>query len=217
LIRFTSVSKRYIGAPSKRAVLENVCFSLSDQDRLGVVGNNGSGKSTLIRLAAGVEKPTTGRVERTMTCSWPLGFGGAFQTSLSGYDNVRFIARVYDVDIENTLEFVRDFSELGVYLSAPVRTYSSGMRAKFAFALSLAVDFDCMLVDEIISVGDEAFRKKCRSALTERSSKSLIFASHERHHLEEYCNRFAVIKSGVFTPCDTLDDAFRLRDAPHEN
>ena len=211
MIEFINVSKRYPESPHHRMVIDDVSFKINRSEKLGIVGVNGAGKSTLIRLAAGVEKPTSGKVIRTMSCSWPIGFGGAFQSSLSGNDNMRFLARIYGQNYETLRKQVEEFSDLGEYLQAPVRTYSSGMRARFAFGLSLGIDFECLLVDEIISVGDERFRQKCHVEIMKRSNQALIFASHDTSLLETYCDQFAIVINGKFKRCLNLQDAERER------
>lgn len=215
MIVFDSVCKQYIGETQRTDVLSNVSFTIKPGERIGVLGRNGAGKSTLIRMAAGVEYPTAGSVRRYMTCSWPLGFGGAFQSSLSGNDNIRFIARIYGEDFLTLKEKVEEFSELGRYLREPVRTYSSGMRARFGFGLSLGIDFECLLIDEIIAVGDERFKTKCHEAIISRSSRAMLFASHDAVSLSQYCNQFIVVKSGAVIRCKDMNEAFTI--AHHQN
>ena len=128
---------------------------------MALLGRNGAGKSTLIKLIGGVELPTAGKITRQMSVSWPLGFAGGFQGSLTGYDNARFIARIYNRSYKDLKVFVEYFTEMGRQLKMPVKTYSSGMRARLAFALSLAIEFDCYLIDEILLVGDQNFQRKC--------------------------------------------------------
>ena len=153
------IAKSYAHGGRRKQVLSNVNLVIEPGDRVALLGRNGAGKSTLIKLIGGVEMPTAGRVIRHMSVSWPLGFAGGFQGSLTGYDNSRFIARIYQRDHAEIRQFVEDFTELGKQLRMPVKTYSSGMRARLAFALSLAIEFDCYLIDEIILVGDQNFQR----------------------------------------------------------
>ena len=141
LLRLVDVSKQYGTRTGPITVFENVSLEVKYGQRLGILGRNGAGKSTMIRLISGAERPTSGRVERTMSVSWPLAFGGAFQTSLTGLDNLRFICRIYGSTVEDRIGFVEEFSELGSYFREPVRTYSAGMRARLAFAISMVVEF----------------------------------------------------------------------------
>ena len=144
-----------------------------------------------------VELPDSGRIMRKMSCSWPIGFNGGFQGSLTGYDNARFIARIYGKSYAEIKEFVADFTELGQSLTLPVKTYSSGMRARLAFALSLAIEFDCYLIDEVILVGDVNFQRKCQHELFEkRADRAMIIVSHDMNVVRDVCNRGVVIHEG---------------------
>ena len=208
MIKFDNVSKYYRTRNGNITILDRINFTLVTGQALGICGHNGAGKSTLLRLIAGVEQPSSGRIERGMTVSWPIGLASTFQSSLSGADNVRFIARIYNRPIAETLAFVEDFAELGGYIRMPIRTYSSGMMARLAFAASLAVDFDCYLVDEITAVGDARFRARCHDALIERRERgTLVMVSHDPWTLREYCNQGAVIQGSRFTRCDSIDEA----------
>jgi capsular polysaccharide transport system ATP-binding protein len=162
----------------------------------------------MIKLIGGVELPTSGRIKRQMTISWPLGLGGGFQGSLTGYDNARFISRIYGHEYGELKDFVEDFSELGPQLKMPVKTYSSGMRARLAFALSLAIEFDCYLIDEVIMVGDQNFHRKCHHELFEkRKDRALIFASHSADLMREFCERAIVLDGGLATAYDDVEEA----------
>jgi capsular polysaccharide transport system ATP-binding protein len=175
---------------------------------MGFLGRNGAGKTTLIKLIGGVELPTSGKVSRNMSVSWPLGFGGGFQGSLTGYDNARFISRIYGHAYSEIKDFVEDFTELGAQLRMPVKTYSSGMRARLAFALSLAIEFDCYLIDEVILVGDHNFHKKCHYELFEkRGDRALILASHSAELIREFCDRAMVLENGTGTVYSDVNEA----------
>ncbi len=209
MIRLHDVNKVYPTGSGPVHVLRNVNLTVRPGERIGIVGRNGAGKSTLIRLISGAELPTSGFVERNMSVSWPLAFGGAFQGTLTGLDNLRFICRIYGVDAEEKIEFVEDFSELGIYLREPVKTYSSGMRARLAFAISMVIEFDCFLIDEIIAVGDARFHEKCTNELfVKRGNRAMIIVSHNADYLRAHCTRAAVLADGELYHKESLDDAF---------
>lgn len=208
MIRCVNVTKDFRVHAGTRRVLDRVNFQLSPGQRLGVLGRNGAGKSTLIRIIGGVEIPTAGEVQRSMTVSWPLALSGAFQGSLSGIDNLRFIARIYNLDYGETRAFVDDFAELGSQLGEPVKTYSSGMRARLAFALSIAIEFECYLIDEVILVGDARFTKRCEVELFDkRTDRALIIVSHDMNFIKGVCDSGAVIHDSHFNMCNSIDDA----------
>lgn len=217
MIRFEHVSKVYPTRLGDRVVLNDISFTLAPGQKLGVMGRNGAGKSTLIRLVSGAENPTSGLVEQTMSVSWPLAFGGAFHTALSGKDNVRFISRIYNQDFRRNLSFIEEFSELGTYLDEPIRSYSSGMRARLAFAISMIIEFDCYLIDEISAVGDVRFHEKCQVELFERrADRAMLIVSHDLHYVQAHCQRFAVLHRGKMKFFDDFDTAHRVHlDAMH--
>lgn len=205
------VSKTYRTRRGDRNVLNAVDLSVSPGEKVGILGRNGAGKSTLIRLMSGAEAPTSGRIRHGMSVSWPLAFGGAFQGGLTGFDNVRFVSRVYGADPRRVLDFVEGFAELGVYLREPLMRYSSGMRARFAFALSMAIDFDCLLIDEIVAVGDKRFHDKCHAELFEkRKDKSWIIVSHDPRYIRDHCTRASVLSDGRLHNFADVETAYRF-------
>jgi capsular polysaccharide transport system ATP-binding protein len=209
MIRLDHINKDYHTRGGAVRVLRDVHLTVRPGERVGILGRNGAGKSTLIRIVSGAELPTSGIVERRMSVSWPLAFGGAFQGSLTGLDNLRVICRIYGVDPEERIAFVEDFSELGIYLREPVKTYSSGMRARLAFAISMVIDFDCFLIDEIVAVGDARFHAKCNHELfVNRADRAMIIVSHNADYIREHCSRAAVLESGELHHAESLDAAF---------
>ena len=208
MIQFEKVSKSYRLRQLDKLVFADLDFTIERGEALGICGANGAGKSTLMRLFAGVELATTGTITRTMTTSWPLGYGNCFQSSLTGADNARFISRIYDRDEAELLAFVEDFAQLGAYLHQPVFTYSAGMAARLAFGISLAIEFECYLVDEVTAAGDERFRRRSEEALLERRDQAtLVMISHDPNTLKAFCRRGAVLFGGSLVRYDTIDEA----------
>ena len=202
-----NVWKAYHTRAGVKQVLQGVNMVVHPGDAVGILGRNGAGKSTLLRIFAGVEMPTVGRVWKDMSVSWPLASGIGVQSSLTGADNARFIARIYDLDYRVTRQFVDDFAELGSQLAEPVKTYSSGMRARLAFALSIAIEFDCYLIDEVIMVGDQRFFRRCQEELFEkRSDRALIIVSHDMGFIRQVCDRGSVIHDSRLHLCGSVDE-----------
>ncbi|MBI0539146.1 ABC transporter ATP-binding protein [Roseomonas sp. KE2513] len=205
------VWKSYPVRGGRRDILRGISCTIDRGDQVGILGRNGAGKSTLMRVMAGVEAPTRGRVRREMSISWPLGSGFGLQASLSGADNARFIARIYGLDVAETLDFVQDFAEIGRYFFEPVRTYSSGMMSRLLMALSFSVKFDCYLVDEIISAGDQRFVARCQTMLEERlGNASLLMVSHFADHIRQYCRTAVVLRNGLLELYEDLDEGIAV-------
>lgn len=200
------ITKSYSHGNRRKQVINGINLVIERGERIGLLGRNGAGKSTLIKLIGGVEMPTSGKIIRNMSVSWPLGFAGGFQGSLTGYDNARFIARIYERDYSLIRQFVEEFSELGRQLKMPVKTYSSGMRARLAFALSLAIEFDCYLIDEVILVGDQNFQRKCREEIFDkRHDRAMIIASHDTEFIKGFCNQAVILHKGETNRYDDME------------
>ncbi|KUR79039.1 ABC transporter ATP-binding protein [Novosphingobium sp. FSW06-99] len=214
MIEFENVSKVYHTRGLHRSVFKGLSFRIDRGESVAICGANGAGKSTLLRMMSGVEHPSTGHIRRTMKTSWPIGFASCFQASMTGADNARFIARIYEQDEQAVLDYVEDFAQLGVYMGQAVSTYSSGMVSRLAFGISLAISFDCYLVDEVAAAGDVRFRKRCeQELLARRDNGTLIMTSHDPYMLEMYCTRGAVLYSGALIFCDTVAEACNLHHA----
>jgi len=211
VISLEGVTKAYAVNSGLHLVLNDVTLDFPPRVNIGVVGDNGAGKSTLLRIIAGVEAPDHGRVTRRGRVSWPIGFSGGFNGSLSGEENCRFVARIYGESADEIVGFAQDFAELGEYFEMPVKTYSSGMRARLAFGLSMAIDFDVYLVDEVTAVGDARFQKKCRAAFEARRGRSsVIIVSHGLKTIRDYCDACAVLQHGRVVLCSSVDEAERI-------
>jgi len=213
MITVAGVGKEYHSETRRKhnTVLSDINFTVSPGEKLAVLGRNGAGKSTLIRLVAGIELPTCGLIDRQMSVSWPVGLNGGVGGSMTGHDNIRFIARVYNRSFAQMRDYVEDFAQLGKFLAEPVRTYSAGMRARLNFALSIAIDFDCYLIDEIISVGDQRFQRRSHEELFEkRADRSLVLASHVPHIVRQYCSRALVLHRGRGKVFDDIELALDI-------
>lgn len=207
MIRFDNVVKTYRLQGQKKVILKGLTLELPRRN-IAIMGANGAGKSTLLRLISGAELPTSGIIRRAGHISWPLGFTGGFNGSLSGLENSRFVARIFGQDTEAVVAFVEEFSELGASIHMPVRTYSSGMRARLAFGLSMAIRFDCYLIDEITAVGDARFKTKARATFLSRLAHSrIIMVSHSMSTLKRYCDMGIVLRDGQVYVFDDLADA----------
>lgn len=189
-------------------VLDDIDFTLMRGERLGICGLNGAGKTTLVNIIAGALMPDRGQVVRHSRMSWPLGYSGGFHSALTGLENARFIARIYGQDIHQVAAFAQDFAELGRFFEMPIRTYSSGMRSRLAFAVSMAIEFELYLIDETLSAGDIRFHEKCRRAIEERRGRAdFVIVSHSLSTIEENCNRFALLHGGRLRVYDKFAQA----------
>jgi capsular polysaccharide transport system ATP-binding protein len=208
------ISKVYRTRQGPRNILRDVSFRLGHGENLGILGRNGAGKSTLIRLISGAEQPTSGVIRRGMRVSWPLAFGGAFQPNLTGLDNLKFVCRVYGIDYKPLVPFVEEFTELGIYFREPVLHYSNGMLTRLAFALSMAIEFDCFLIDEAMVVGDVRFHERCHIELFQkRKDRAFILVTHEAHVIKSYCKNACVLHEGTLLPFPTVDEAYDFYQA----
>jgi capsular polysaccharide transport system ATP-binding protein len=211
MIRFENVSKSFWTGGHQKMILHNASFQVDVGRNLGILAPNGTGKTTLVNMMAGLEKPDHGRVVRQGRISWPVGFNGGVVATMSGAENVRYIARLYDRDEDETLAFCIDFAELGHYIEMPVRTYSSGMKSRLIFAILMAIDFDFYLVDEGASAGDRNFNEKAAAMFRERLEYStLIMVSHSPDTLHQYCDQAAVLQDGTLHMFNSLEEAKEL-------
>lgn len=208
MIALRNVRKAYKTKGGERVVLDNVTREFPPGTNVGILGRNGAGKSTLLRVIGGSEMPDTGRVERNARLSWPIGFSGGFNTKISGRDNMRFICRLYNEDYHKVCDFVEDFAELGEYLDMPIHTYSSGMRAKLAFGISMAFDFEYYLIDEVTAVGDAVFKKKSGDFFAaKRETATLLVVSHSMATIKSLCDIMLVLYKGRLLEFDTNEKA----------
>jgi len=214
MIRFEHLSKSFRTPDGYKVILRDVTLTIPSGVSLGLLGRNGSGKSTLLEMIGGTIRPDAGRIVTRGTVSWPVGFAGSFHGDMTGLQNTRFIARVYGVDSDELCEFVADFSELGSYFNVPVRTYSSGMRSRLAFGISIGIPFDTYLVDEVTSVGDASFRQKSGEVFNDRMRHAgAIVVTHSAVQLRKLCQAGAVLEDGRLRYFDNVEDAIALHHA----
>ncbi len=211
MIQLQDVFKFYRTEGHTKIILDHVSATFESGKSYGLLGVNGAGKSTSLRMIAGTELPNSGKIRRSVRVSWPLGFAGGFHHQMSGRENVKFVARAYGEDVRQVLNFVEDFSELGDYIDAPIKTYSSGMAARLAFGLSMAIEFECYLIDEITAVGDARFQARCNAAFTARRARAdLIVVSHSMATIKDYCDCGAVIVDGQMHMFSDVDKAIEV-------
>ena len=211
MIRFENLTKGFDVNGQRKLVIDNLNLTIGTGQSLALLGRNGAGKSTLMQIIAGNMRPDSGRVVTDGTISWPVGLAGAVHPNLSGAQNTRFIARVYGVDTEELIDFVQDFAQLGPHFFMEVRTYSSGMRSRLNFGLSMGIKFDTYLIDEVTGAGDAAFRSRSVALFHERMATSdAIMVNHNLAELKEFCDAALVLEHGKLQYFEDLDEAIEV-------
>jgi len=214
MIRLENLTKIFYLRGRKKVVARNVNVDLPTGKSVGLLGRNGAGKTTLMQMIAGNMDPTSGRILSDGTISYPVGFAGSFHPDLTGAQNTRFVARIYGVDTEELIDFVEDFAELGKHFHLPFRSYSSGMRSRLSFGVSMGIPFDTYLVDEVTSVGDAAFKQKSSDLFRARMNDAgALFVSHSTNMIKELCDMAAVLENGQLTLYDDVDEAIAAHNA----
>ncbi|MEM9426503.1 MAG: ABC transporter ATP-binding protein [Pseudomonadota bacterium] len=214
MIRFHDVSKRFRANGVEKVVADRIDMTFPSGAAIALLGRNGAGKSSLLKMIAGTMRPDTGRIETSGTVSWPVGFAQSFHADLTGLQNTRFVARIYGVDSDRLEHSVQAFSDLGDHFQLPFRTYSQGMRARLAFGLSMAIDFDTYLIDEVTAVGDAAFRQACEAALADRlSRRGAVIVSHSLGFLRRVCDAGVVIEDGRAAWFNSIEAAIEAHQA----
>lgn len=218
MIRLDNIWKSYYESGHRTVCAMDISATFPDGVSVALLGRNGSGKSTLLRMIAGTQQPDHGRITISGSVSWPVGFGGSFHNELSGAQNTRFIARAYGVDTDELMAFVGDFADLGPQFHHPIRTYSSGMRSRLAFGVSMGIKFDTYLVDEVTSVGDTDFKLKSKKVFADRmKTSSAIVVSHSKAMLRSMCDAGGVLENGQFIYYDDVLDAIAHHEWNMEN
>jgi len=212
-----NVTKSYLTPRGRRYVFRNLDLSIPPDRNVGLIGRNGAGKSTLMRLLGGVDKPDRGKIVTDKSISWPVGLSGGFQGSMTGRDNVKFVCRVYGAlhdEMREKVQYVQDFADIGKWFDEPVRSYSSGMRSRLAFSLSMAFDFDYYLIDEVLAVGDAQFKKKSAQAFKQKMEKSnIILVSHAMGDIRRLCNLVLLVESGKVHIFDDVIEGIKAYQA----
>lgn len=199
MIELRNLHKTYRLNGVKKVVANDVNFIFPTNESVALMGANGAGKSTMLKMIAGTLSADRGQIISDGTISWPVGFSGSFHGDLTGAQNVKFVARIYGVDTNKTLDFAQTFSQLGAHFYLPVRTYSSGMKSRLAFAMSMAIPFDTYLIDEVTAVGDGAFKQKSEAILKERlEGAGAVIVSHSLEQLQRLCTSGVVLQNGRF-------------------
>ncbi|EKT4477544.1 MULTISPECIES: ABC transporter ATP-binding protein [Pseudomonas] len=217
MFELRNVTKSYLTPKGRRYIFRNLSLSIPPGKNIGLIGRNGAGKSTLMRLLGGADVPDSGTIVTDRSISWPVGLTGGFQGSMSGRDNIKFVCRVYGAEGEamrEKIRYVQEFAEIGSWLDEPIKTYSSGMRSRVAFGLSMAFDFDYYLIDEVMSVGDAQFKRKCARVFREKLKKSnVVLVSHSMPEIKKLCDIVLLVKDGEIQIFDDVTEGIRAYSA----
>lgn len=214
MIELRDVSKTYVLNGRRKVVADRVSATFPPRTAVAILGRNGAGKSSLLKIIAGSMDPDSGEVLRHGSVSWPIGFAGSFHPDLTGLQNTRFIARVYGIDSDELVDFVAEFAELGQHFNLPVRSYSSGMKSRLAFGISMGIRFDTYLADEVSAVGDASFKHKSEALLTQRLSESAaIIVTHAPGQVRRLCHHAAVLEDGHLHYYTDIEEALEHNKA----
>ncbi|MCC1482910.1 ABC transporter ATP-binding protein [Roseibaca sp. Y0-43] len=218
MIEFQNISKGFWVNGYFKPVIHNLNLRLPSGSSLALLGRNGAGKSTLLNIVAGTMRPDTGQVVSDSTISFTVGYAGSFHNHLTGEQNTRFVARIYGVDSDELCEFVEDFAEIGEHFKMPVRTYSSGMKSRLAFGISMGIPFGTYLIDEATATGDARFRRKSKEVFRKRmENASAIMVSHNMSDIRNFCDAGLILNNGEIEVFDSVEDAIERHQALLEN
>lgn len=213
MIVLDSLSKRFLVNKSWRVILDDVSMVLPEGRAIALLGGNGAGKSTLMAMIAGTERPSSGDVWSNGSVSWPVGQAQSFHRDLTGAQNTRFLARVYGVDTQELEDFVRDFADIGQSFFAPIRTYSSGMKSRLSFGMSMGIPFDTYLIDEVTAVGDKKFRAKSQRVFRDRMKNAgALMVSHNLDELRDFCDSAMILEDGSLTFYDDVEEGIERHE-----
>jgi capsular polysaccharide transport system ATP-binding protein len=213
MIEVSNLTKSFFYQGKKTTIFKDLSFKIHTGESIAILGANGAGKSTLLRILGGIDLPDSGTIQTDSTISWPVGLVGGFQGSLTGRENVTFVSRIYAEKrkVPEKVRYVEEFAELGVYFDRPFKTYSSGMRSRVTFGLSMAFDFDVYLIDEVTAAGDQRFREKSKRLLMERKKNAdFLMVDHNLWGLKLHCDRAFILDGGKIEEFSDLDEAVAL-------
>jgi capsular polysaccharide transport system ATP-binding protein len=214
MIQFRKLSKSYLTATSRKVIVDRLDLTLPHGAKIGLLGRNGAGKSTMMGMVAGAVRPDSGSIRRAGAISWPLGLGGGFHPDLTGAQNVRFVARIYGVDTDSLVDYVADFAEIGEFMDMPMRSYSSGMRARVTFGMAMGIAFDWYLVDELTAVGDTRFKRKSLAVFKSRlKDAGVVMTSHSTSTIRQYCTSGLVLEGGRARYFADVEEAIAVHEA----
>jgi capsular polysaccharide transport system ATP-binding protein len=214
MIEFRKLSKSYLTATSRKVIVDRLDLVLPYGAKIGLLGRNGAGKSTMMGMVAGAVRPDSGSIRRAGAISWPLGLGGGFHPDLTGAQNVRFVARIYGVDTDSLVDYVADFAEIGEFMDMPMRSYSSGMKARVTFGMAMGISFDWYLVDELTAVGDTRFKRKSLAVFKSRlKDAGLVMTSHSTSTIRQYCTSGLVLEGGRARYFADVEEAIAVHEA----
>ncbi|HDS1709649.1 MULTISPECIES: ABC transporter ATP-binding protein [Pseudomonas] len=213
MFELRNVTKSYLTPHGRRYVFRNLSLAIPPGKNIGLIGRNGAGKSTLMRLLGGADVPDSGTIVTDRSISWPVGLTGGFQGSMTGRDNIKFVCRVYGATgdaMREKIRYVQEFAEIGDWIDEPIKTYSSGMRSRVAFGLSMAFDFDYYLIDEVMSVGDAQFKRKCNEVFQEKLQKSnVVLVTHTMSEVEKLCDVVLLVRNGEIQVYDDVSEGIK--------
>ncbi len=213
MIEVKNLTKSFTYQGKKTTIFRDLSFKINSGESIAILGANGAGKSTLLRILGGIDLPDSGTINTDSSISWPVGLVGGFQGSLTGRENVTFVSRIYSEKrkVPEKVRYVEEFAELGVYFDRPFKTYSSGMRSRVTFGLSMAFDFDVYLIDEVTAAGDQRFREKSKRLLMERKKVAdFMMVDHNLWGLKLHCDRAFILEGGKIEEFSDLDEAIAL-------
>ncbi|WP_409293608.1 ABC transporter ATP-binding protein [Pseudomonas sp. KCJK9058] len=217
MFELRNVTKSYLTPKGRRYVFRDLSLAIPPGRNIGLIGRNGAGKSTLMRLLGGADAPDSGTIVTDRSISWPVGLTGGFQGSMTGRENIKFVCRIYGAtgdSMREKIQYVQEFAEIGDWIDEPIKTYSSGMRSRLAFGLSMAFDFDYYLIDEVMSVGDAQFKRKCRDVFKEKMQKSnLVLVSHSMPEIKKLCDLVLLVRKGKIEVYEDVAEGIKAYSA----